>query len=272
MANGINEFLDAAGQATKVFPKLYEDGLQQTVQETGKILARIPRAINAAFSPLDKWVENKLYNVEETKKLLAKKLENVDPDKIVTPEAYVAVPALQAIAYSMNSEELRNLYANLLANSMQVDKKDFLHPCFVEIIKQLSPFDAKVLKLLSEDKDGITDFYPIIRIYRVNDSGTGMIFRQNIPEPTFNISREIFDSFEISIDNLHRLNLISVDYSEGIADKSLYDEITNTQLYNDLISEMKLIKNYPDYNKPYNEPGSIYFSAIGLLFIKICLE
>lgn len=54
----------------------------------------------------------------------------------MTPEAYVAVPALQAISYSMNSEELRNMYANLLAKAIDIDEKDKVHPAFVELIKQ----------------------------------------------------------------------------------------------------------------------------------------
>ena len=103
---------------------------------------RIPRAINAALSPLRQWIAQREYNVAETEKLLAKKLENIEPEKIVSPEPYVAVPALQAISYSMNSDELRELYANLLAKSMCIDTKNSVHPSFVEIIRQMSPLDA----------------------------------------------------------------------------------------------------------------------------------
>ena len=139
MPEGLDKLAGAIGNTLKTAPTLYEDALQPTVQEVGKFAARIPRAINAAFSGLDKWILNKEYAIDETKKLLEKKLENVDPDKIVTPEAYVAVPAIQAISYSMDSEELRNLYANLLAKAMNSDTKDQVHPSFVEIIKPQHP-------------------------------------------------------------------------------------------------------------------------------------
>lgn len=43
-------------KALKTVPELYHDTLQPSAQETGKMLARIPRAINAAFSRLDKWI------------------------------------------------------------------------------------------------------------------------------------------------------------------------------------------------------------------------
>lgn len=135
-------------KALKTVPELYHDTLQPSAQETGKMLARIPRAINAAFSRLDKWILNREYSVDETKKLLTEKLNKVDPDKIVEPEPYVAIPAIQAISYAMNSDELRNLYANLLAKSMISDTKDTVHPSFVEIIKQMSPIDAHIFQII----------------------------------------------------------------------------------------------------------------------------
>ena len=55
-----------------------------------------------------------------------------NPEKIVEPEPYVAVPAIQAISYAMNSDELRNLYANLLAKSMIKDTKDTVHPLLLK--------------------------------------------------------------------------------------------------------------------------------------------
>lgn len=40
--------LDALCEALKVAPKLYDDGLKPGVKATGKVLALIPEAINAA--------------------------------------------------------------------------------------------------------------------------------------------------------------------------------------------------------------------------------
>ena len=85
MPEGLDKLAGAIGDTLKTAPTLYEDALQPTVQEVGKFAARIPRAINAAFSSLDKWILNKEYAIDETKKLLEKKLENIDPDKIVEP-------------------------------------------------------------------------------------------------------------------------------------------------------------------------------------------
>lgn len=49
----------------------------------------------------------------------------------------------------MDSEELRNMYANLLAKAMNVDEKDKVHPAFVELIKQMAPREALILDGIS---------------------------------------------------------------------------------------------------------------------------
>ncbi len=64
MPEGLDKLAGAIGNTLKTAPTLYEDALQPTVQEVGKFAARIPRAINAAFSGLDKWILNKEYAID----------------------------------------------------------------------------------------------------------------------------------------------------------------------------------------------------------------
>ena len=51
--------------------QIYNDLLQPTVSETGKILGRIPQLINAALLPLDCWIAKRQNHLEKTKQLLA---------------------------------------------------------------------------------------------------------------------------------------------------------------------------------------------------------
>ena len=90
MPEGLDKLAGGIGKAVETVPDLYEDALKPAAQESGKTLALIPKAINAALSPLRQWIAQKEYNVAETEKLLATKLENIEPEKIVTPESYVA--------------------------------------------------------------------------------------------------------------------------------------------------------------------------------------
>lgn len=215
MSNGLDNFLNAAGKLVDIVPTAYEDALQPAVRELGKTIAKIPQAINAALIDVDCWVAEKNYKLDETKKLLEIKLENVDPSKIVPPEPYVAIPALQAISYCMDSEELKNMFANVLASAMNSDTKNDVHPSYVEIIKQLSPFDCNHLTVFSKSKRLPIAKYNIEKKQQTISTIRNHVFLSN---PT---SLDITAN-AICISNLMRLGLIDVTYETSLAYQPQY--------------------------------------------------
>lgn len=265
MPQGLDNFIGAVGDAIKTAPTFYEDALQPTVQETGKILALIPQTIEAALLPLRKWNIEREYKFAETKKLLEQKLENIDPEKIVTPESYVAVPAIQAISYSMDSAELRNLYANLLAKAMNSDTKNQVHPAFVEIIKQMSPIDAKVLDILANHIDY---YFPLIDIIACNKDiktkPTTYLF-QNLS--SINISISNVALLSLSFENLKRNNLLDIidkRFTKG------YDSVYNSQEYLNIIESLKtkLTSELPHLD---TKEKTGYLTQFGKAFCQICI-
>lgn len=262
MPEGLDKLASAIGDTLKTAPTLYEDALQPTIQEVGKFVARIPRAINAAFSGLDKWILNKEYAIDETKKLLAQKLADVDPEKIVEPEPYVAVPAIQAISYSMNSEELRNLYANLLAKAMNSDTKDMVHPSFVEMIKQMSPTDALIFShiITAPIRPLIT-----IKIASPNDGGERIFVENCSWIDTISLAK-----CRTSFDNLSRLGLIQVPFIESYTSKENYDIVKENPLFIHVDTECKnnLLKGeFITYQENY-----IKINELSKLFYEICVK
>ena len=263
MSEGFGKLAEGVGKAIETVPDLYDDALKPATQELGKTLSLIPCAINAALVPLRQWIAEREYKLAETEKLLAQKLEHVDEDKIVTPEAYVAISAIQAISYSMNSEELRNLYANLLAKAMNSDTKDEVHPAYVNIISQMSPLDARVLKIVANTKDN--DF-PLIDIVACNKSmlekPTIYLF-QNLSST--NISNA--ESLSLSFENLHRNNLIHFvekPYSDG------YYSIYNSQEYLHVIESLKT-KLSPELPHLDIKEKTGYLTQFGKMFCQICV-
>lgn len=259
MSTGIDDLTSGIGKAIKTVPDLYDDALKPTAQESGDVLAIVPRTIKAALAPLRQWIAQKEYNVAETEKLLAKKLENIDTEKIVTPESYVAVPAIQAISYSMDSEELRNLYANLLAKSMNVDTKNFVHPSFVEIIKQLSPLDAKVLKAIME-----REVNPCINLRYENPQGTYNSIMTNVTD--FHFASQALIS--ISIDNLQKQNLIHIPYDAHYSNEYLYDAIIQSDFYKE---QEACHPERPDGFKFTHEKKMISKTNLGQSFYEACI-
>ncbi|WP_291650060.1 DUF4393 domain-containing protein [Clostridium sp.] len=262
ITNGLNTFIDSSGKLLEVAPKLYEDAIQEPAKETSKTLGLIPKTINAALVPLRQWIAHKEYNMAETEKLLAYKLENLDPKKIVPPEPYVAVPAIQAISYSKDNEQLRNLYANLLSKSMNVDTKDNVHPSFVEIIKQLSPLDAKLLKnLFYAQKDPIPKLKLSLQASE-NDFNHIDVWR-TVLHPNCYTDLSLIESYLISLDNLERLKLIIINDDSYLNPPQLYTEIESS-IDKEYFSKLRSDLPYVNLQK-----GFISLSDFGKKFISI---
>lgn len=70
-----DKLVEVIDQAVEKIPTVQDDVLKQAVQESGKIFVLLPGTINAALVPLQKWIAEKEYNLAETEKIFAEKLE-----------------------------------------------------------------------------------------------------------------------------------------------------------------------------------------------------
>lgn len=196
---------------------LYSDLAKPVAKETGKLISLIPRAIKASLLPVEKWILNREYSLKEAKKLLENKLSNVSPERITVPEAYIAVPAINALSYSSGSIDLIDLYANLLATSMIEDNKWDVHPSFVEIIKQLLPDEAKLLKEIASH-EGENEF-PLISLEMKKQENNSFSYERYVKVNNFtNIGDNVCDIPEKTItyiDNLVRLRIIDIHEDES---------------------------------------------------------
>ena len=219
-----NKELDIVKEVAKeVANDIYADGGKPVVQPTGELIGLVPRAIKAALLPLEKWVLQREYNVAEIKKLLEEKLQNTPAELIEPPAPHIAVPAMQYISYSMDNEELRDMYANLLANSMNKIVKNGVHPGFVEIIKQLSPDEAKILKYMHTNSS-----IPTITLRYVNKEGGGVDIVKNFSNIGEITKCEMPDNAAMYFNNMVRLGLLyDADGMFSFTDKTRYDPLKN---------------------------------------------
>ncbi len=247
-------------KAAELIPNVYEDGLKSTVKESGDILALIPQTLKAVLAPLRIWIAQKEYNVAETTKLLEKKLENVSEEKIVTPDAYVAVPAFQAIAYSMSNEELRELYANLLSKAMCIDTKEKVHPSFVEIIKQLSPLDAFVFKTIMQQS-----FTPAVDLILENKERDFQTLKRSVTA----IDMKKVDLVCVSIENLQRQGLISIPNGEYLSNDEAYNLILNSEYF---LGEKKKYQTVDNGFEFTYKKKMVNKTNLGELFFDVCVK
>ena len=197
-------FIECAKEVSKNIAKeAYQDSGKPVLKPTGELLGLIPRTIKAVLLPLEKWIAGREYNLSETYKLLQQKLENIPPEQIVSPEAHIAVPTMQYISYCMDNGELRNMYANLLAKSMCSVMKNNVHPAFVEIIKQLCPDEAKIMKEVYKKY-----FIPTLSVRKENKSHAGIDIISGFSNIGYIANCEYPSEIIKYFDNLIRLGLL----------------------------------------------------------------
>lgn len=211
-----------------VLTEVYKDGLSQSVKPIGTILSYLPRTVRLGLSKWEKWIINGEESLRLTGEALRDKVDKIPPEKLCEPESYVAVPAIQQIAYCFDSEILRDMYANLLASSMNVDKKWEVHPSFVDIIKQITPDEAKLLSAFPKNSG---KYIPLVncKIGNTNRGGYST-FARNL---TLDMYYRICDNPNnmcAYIENLERLKIITIPDDLHITNDELYKTIENGEL------------------------------------------
>ena len=96
--------------------------------------------------------------------------------------------------------------------SMNVDTKHYVYPSFVDIIKQLSPMDAKVLEAMKQEQSPI----PVVTV-RLNFKES-----KSYHELLIDYSIDLFQLFgdtsilSASLQNLDRLGIIKIRYDQVV--------------------------------------------------------
>ena len=128
---------------------IYQDVVQPAAKEIGVALQTVAKSIHVLLAP----VSGLVWGYEQIKEFVgtrvAEKLKDVPAERLRTPEPNIAGPALESLKYTGHKEDIRELYASLLATAMDSEKMTQAHPAFVEIIRQLSSDEAKIIKRLT---------------------------------------------------------------------------------------------------------------------------
>lgn len=194
---------------------------------------------------------------------IVEKVAPIPPEKIVQPRLSILGPAIEASKYYVEEAEIRELFANLIAASINSDTEDKIPHSFVEIIKQLSPYDAKLFKSFVK-KD-----YPYGSI-RLNDKGStsGQYLFQ-----IYYVDKNFLDHEKnaISLLNLQKQGLIVINSSYTFTDKTLYSFLENSEFFKTQKAFYSFLDEYKNSEVVF-KPGAFHVTELGRLFQKICMK
>lgn len=263
---------------------IYNDIAHPVLLEAGKTMAIPFKAINWLAKLAGDYCVDKMANTAKLKDCVQKRIESIPDEELREPPKNIVVPAILSNSYT-DSEELRLMYANLIANSMNKQQKHPAHPAFVEIIKQLTPSEALLLK----SSKILTDTTPFCQIRYQKKSSFGNYSHHNLASNNiirkFNEGVTAFKYYipslknipvpdlQIMMDNFIRLNLIEVLTGKISTIKDSYidfykDEF-NIELEHSYVSQNE--NQWKDYELAH-VLSVMTPTDFGMSFYEVCVE
>lgn len=249
---------------------VYDDALKPAAKEVGKTLHTLAKAINLAISPVAAAVWGGEQIIDFVQRSVQAKLANVTIERIQAPSAHVGVPLLEALRYTGADSELSELYANLLANSMDETTAHTAHPAFVEMIRNLTPDEARVLRhLAGTGNQAVVDVKivsPIVGWLRLK--GSHQVVMRNVSMIGDSAGCEHPSLMPTYIDNLARLGLIGVANDRRITSDAPYDAIEGSPLFLQVRSQLGSLK----WRQVQFEKHLLFVTELGRQFIRACVD
>jgi hypothetical protein len=192
---------------------------------------------------------------------LIKRLKDVPENELAPPSARIALPALQGAVFASEEPEapIREMFANLIAKDMTKQGKRDVHPSFVEIVKQLSTDDAKVLQYFHQHGSQLIGE---INLTIPNQPGFRTIGQYVTVSGGFGHERSMR-----SVYSLARLGLIEINFSKFPL-SSEFDELEKAALQE---SSVQLLVEHTK-GKTSVRKGGLYLTPIGHAFVRVCLN
>lgn len=243
--------------------KVYDDALKPTLKSVGGTLGNIVDFLGIATMPLKYYSEKVRLNFVHRLEQYKQKLESVPEEKRCEVLPEIGIPALQALPYTTN-DDVADLFTNLLTNASNIDMVQYAHPSFTEMIKRLSPDEARIIKYL-KGRD-----YVCYSNFKGNaKEGSGFnIISSHVTLITNEVKLNFPSNENAYMSNLVSLGILYDQDSLKKVDHSDYNKIK------DMIALENLQKQLvPNVFKSVTQDNHFYeVTDFGKLFINACVK
>ncbi|MFJ7855273.1 DUF4393 domain-containing protein [Peribacillus frigoritolerans] len=221
------------------------------------------------FIAREKQIHRQSLKLEKYKSDIQEKLERIPKEKQIEAPLHVIGPAIEAAKFYIEADELSDMFSNLISSSFNVDEVSNVHPSFTEIIKQLSPLDARNIATFKD-----SSIFPMCDYILQMFDGEGSVpLKMNVF--LGNADEDNIDLQSQSITNLIRLGLLQSPLGSSLTKKGSYDSFKSHDYLNDLnirVNEAKEKGIYPQSCRVEIEEGVVRLTPLGDSFIKAVLK
>lgn len=240
---------------------IYGDLAKPGVEQAGKALSTIIGLGNTILWPVALANEKAKIALEINLEKYRKRLESTPKEDISEVPPEVGVPIAEKIGYVSNAE-LSDMYIELLSKASIKSSASLAHPSFVNVVNNLSPDEAVLLKTLRH-----TPLVPFIEV-RMHQDGKP---EWNTLDPLYSSLNEVAGmSFPHNIvaylSNFEGLGLIQIRTDVYMAGVGIYEplEIKSRNIF-------KQIEEFPESKiKIKFQRGKIDITPFGKLFLAAC--
>lgn len=240
--------------------------LNPTAKNIGDTLGDVSELILSPVSIVTTWANAHVKKFKQSIIDNVNKIpeENRDPSKI-----NLAMKTIEDSKYQISDDNLRKMFAKLIAASIDRRNNYGLSPRFSNVLSQFSPEDAEFLIQISANNPDF-DSIPTVIFITMRNNGNGAEDGDHFIAP--DRSTASWFQNELSLNNLVSLGIINQsddDYLTHYTCKSFYDSAEKSP-------EFLSWRNSHDFlnsrYKPAIEKGLIRFTAFGKKLIQIVIQ
>jgi len=242
---------------------IYEDALSPFAKELSRGLVSIARMVNSGVF----LVEDSVHAVTSVLRMTAENLALLPPAQISFDRPRVALQALNEAKFAINEEEIQRLFSNLISASLDKKTSGSAHPAYIEIIKQLQPDEAKILRFMFNKEKHRKGHAPTIDVVQQDSGGSTVGITSTTPEVNLICEDADCDNLDNSVmyfSNLKRLGLLTPTSGTSFP-KEEHERIFSSEK----VKEICRVNSHLD--RVSYKSGQYSFTGFGHGFVNSCV-
>lgn len=240
-----------------------EEALNPSASLFGQALSGIAHKV---LDPLIRYNIVKEQEMKDFTEKIQNKTSAIPTESRDSEKIGLALKAVEDASYQLNSEELREMFANLIGSTLDNRVNNDVHPSFSSILKDFSPNDANLFKVLFKE-----DSLPIVTV-RVTETSSGVGL--NLKENTILLEdRDITEP--VSLNNLQRFGLIDIYQGNELSSQRYakrYNAFEQSQYYKLQESELPITTSEFTFDSIQTRKGRVEITSLGKKFGKIVIS
>lgn len=238
--------------------------LNPTAKNIGEAIGNVAELILSPVNVFTTWTNT---HIRKYKQSIIDNINKIPEGDRDLSKFNLAMKAIDDSKFQITDDNLREMFAKLIAASIDKRNNQGLSPRFSNVLSQFSPEDARFLMQISTNK---SYFIPTVIFFNQKKNGTGHKEGYHFIAPNYSTASWFQD--ELSLNNQVSLGIINQNdeqYLVSDISKSFYD---SSEKSNEFLSWSNSVRSSFINITPTIAKGYIEFTTFGKKLIQIVIQ